>query len=370
MRILILNWRDTKNPESGGAEILTHEIAKGLIEKGHSVWQISSKFRGARNKETIHGVKIIRGGHPDARTLFHSVQYFAYKKYKEQFKGKIDLVIDEIHGVPFFTPFYVKEKKIALVCEVAGDLWDIAVLPPFNYFGKFLEKIYPWFYRDIQIFTISDSSKKELIKLGFNPSKIKILQMGSSSEITSNPKKEKYPTLIFLSRISKSKGIEDAVKTVAILKRDLPNISLWIIGRGDKNYTQKLSSFVDRLNLQKNVRFMGFLSEKQKNELLGKAHILIAPSKKEGWGLTIHEAGAKMTPVVAYNVPGLRDVVKNQINGIVCDKNTPEQLAENIKMIFKSPKLYKKLQKGALLERKKHRWENTINYFQELIANG
>src|SRR3990167_10427605 len=160
MKVLILNWRDIKNPSSGGAEILTHEIAKGLVNRGHDVWQISDLFNGAKKKEKIDGVVIERGGHPDARTLFHSVQYFAYKKYKEQFRGKIDLVIDEIHGVPFFTPLYVKEKKVAFICEVAGDLWDVAVSFPFNMLGRVVERIYPFFYSKIKIITISNSSKK------------------------------------------------------------------------------------------------------------------------------------------------------------------------------------------------------------------
>jgi len=367
MKVLILNWRDIKNPSSGGAEILTHEIAKGLVNRGHDVWQISALFNGAKKKEKIDGVVIERGGHPDARTLFHSVQYFAYKKYKEQFREKVDLVIDEIHGVPFFTSFYVKEKKLALICEVAGELWDIAVLPPFNFFGKFIEKIYPKFYQNLPILTISNSSKNELVKLGFKSSKIKILPMGTDSQIVSKPKKEKTPTLIFLSRISKSKGVEDAIKSIAILKNEFSDIALWIVGRGDDTYLKELAHLVIKLNIQKNIKFLGFVTEKEKSDLLQKAHILITPSTKEGWGLTVHEAGAKMTPVVSYNVPGLRDVVKNKISGIITSENTPESLAKTLKRVLENKIVYQKLQRGALNERNKHDWKNTIDYLLTII---
>ena len=48
MDVLWFNWRDIKNPEAGGAEIYTHEIAKRLAEKGHSVTVFTSEFKGCR----------------------------------------------------------------------------------------------------------------------------------------------------------------------------------------------------------------------------------------------------------------------------------------------------------------------------------
>ena len=294
MKILILNWRDIKNPSSGGAEILTHEIAKGLVKKDHKVSLISSEFPGGKKLETIDGVRIERMGHPDARTLVFSVQFKAMLEYFRKFRGNVDLIIDEFHGNPFFSPLYMKERKVALICEVGGDLWDIAVTPPFNIFGKFMEKTLPFFYRNTLVITISNSSKKELLDLGFKKNRVRIIPLGSSSRIVISPKKEK---------------------------------------------------------------------------LLEKAHILIAPSLKEGWGLTVHEAGAKMTPVVSYNVPGLRDVVKNKISGIITSENTPESLAKTLKKVLENKIVYQKLQRGALNERKRHNWKNTVNYFTNIISS-
>src|SRR3990167_2628631 len=353
MKILILNWRDIKNPSSGGAEILTHEIAKGLVKKDHKVSLISSEFPGGKKLETIDGVRIERMGHPDARTLVFSVQFKAMLEYFRKFRGNVDLIIDEFHGNPFFSPLYMKERKVALICEVGVDLWDIAVTPPFNIFGKFMEKTLPFFYRNTLVITISNSSKKELLDLGFKKNRVRIIPLGSSSRIVISPKKEKKPTLIFLSRISKSKGVEDAIKSIAILKNEFSDITLWIVGRGDDTYLKELVHLVIKLNVQKNIKFLGFVTEKEKSNLLQKAHILITSSTKEGWGLTVHEAGAKMTPVVSYNVPGLRDVVKNKISGIITSENTPESLAKTLKRVLENKIVYQKLQRGALNERNK-----------------
>lgn len=366
MKILILNWRDIKNPLSGGAEILTQELASGFVKKGHGVTQISACFSGAKNEEVIDGVRIIRSGDPDARRLFNSVHFAAYKLYKRDFQGKVDLVIDEVHGIPFFTSFYVKEKKVALICEIAGDLWNIAVGFPFNIFGKIIEKIYPSFYKNIPVITISESSKKELEENGFSKSQVMVIPMGSNSKIVSGlPEKEKDKTLIFVSRLSKTKGVVDAIRAVEILKKNNPKIKLWIIGRGENSFVAELTKLVKDLSLNEDVKFFDYVTEEKKEELLTRAHILIAPSVKEGWGLTVHEAGARGTPAVVYDVPGLRDIVINNINGIICKENNPKNLSENIQKIFSDDALYVNLQKGAINERKKHTWENTTDKFLE-----
>src|SRR3990167_288603 len=100
MNILWLSWRDIKNPMAGGAELVAHETAKRLVKTGHTVTIVTAKFPGAKNTETIDDVKILRAGNS------FTCRVFAFFKYQKQFKGKIDIVIDEINTIPFFTNFY------------------------------------------------------------------------------------------------------------------------------------------------------------------------------------------------------------------------------------------------------------------------
>ncbi|MBU3966070.1 MAG: hypothetical protein KKG76_01655 [Euryarchaeota archaeon] len=62
MNILIYNWRDIKNPAAGGAEVVTHEIAKRLVLKGHKISLFTAAFPGCKKNEMIDGVDIIRSG--------------------------------------------------------------------------------------------------------------------------------------------------------------------------------------------------------------------------------------------------------------------------------------------------------------------
>lgn len=360
MRILILNWRDINNPSSGGAEILTHEIAKRLVALGNHVVQFSSFFEGARHKEIIDNVEIIREGNADIRTLFASVHFRAFLFYQKE-KGKFDVVIDEVHGIPFFTPWYVKGKKIVLICEVAGDLWVKLFGLFFGLLGRIVEKLYLFLvYRNIQFITISDSTKKDLIENGVDKKNIVVLPMGINvPQNIKYIKKEKEKTLIFVGRLTVAKGIGETLNAMGrIIKRN-KLVKLWIIGRGEESYVQKLKRICRRLHIEKNVVFYGFVPEEKKFTLLTRAHLLIHPSFREGFGLTIPEAGYVGTPAVAYNSPGLRDIVKNGKNGILVAENSPKSLASAVMQLLSGKPLYQKLCQGAMEEAHQYNWDKT-----------
>lgn len=364
MRILILNWRDIKNPSSGGAEILTHEIAKRFVVLGHQVFWFSSSFLNALPEEKIDGVQIIRRGKTDLRQFFNSVHFLAFRYYQKEMKGKVDVVIDEIHGIPFFTPWYVKEKKTVLICEIAGDLWIKIFGSIFGTIGQLIEKFYlkgP--YKNIRCLTISPSTKFDLINYGIKESNIAVLPMGVNIEKNIKAsEKERNLTLIFVGRLTVAKGIEDAIISLKEINKTNKKAKLWVIGRGDEKYVNRLKNLCLNLKIKSEITFFGYVSERKKFELLKKAHILIHPSVKEGFGLTIPEAGFVGTPVIAYNSSGLKDIVKHGINGILLKDNSAKSIAEEATYLFKNKIFYKKLCEGAKLEAKKYNWKNTADF--------
>lgn len=361
MRILILNWRDIKNPSGGGAEILTHEIAKRLVTFGHSVVQFSSSFPGALSEETIDGIEIIRKGHPDARYLFRSVHFLAFWHYQRFFKGEFDIVIDEIHGIPFFTPWYIREKKVVLICEVAGELWKKIFGPFFGLLGEITERFYLRnVYRTTPCLTISDSTKRDLIEHGVEEEHITVLPMGISiPKKLKIFKKESKPTLLFIGRLTIPKGIEDAIEAFKEIERELPGAQLWVIGRGNNQYVAGLKRLSKKLNLYNRIQFFGFISEEKKFELMSKAHVLLHPSLREGFGLTIPEAGIVGTPVIGYNSSGIRDIIRNGKNGVLLTQNSSKELAYEAILLLRDKKQYEKLAHGAQIEAQKYNWDKT-----------
>src|SRR5579883_455916 len=98
MDILILNWKDIKNPAKGGAEVIAFEFAKRLVRDGHSVTFFSRSFKNAKPDEILDGVRIIRRGN------LLSVYLKAYLYYKN-LKKKPDKVIDMVNTICWQTPF-------------------------------------------------------------------------------------------------------------------------------------------------------------------------------------------------------------------------------------------------------------------------
>ncbi len=62
LRILWLNWRDIRNPNAGGAEVFTHEVAKRHVGRGCGVTLFTSMFPGAEREEELDGVEVVRRG--------------------------------------------------------------------------------------------------------------------------------------------------------------------------------------------------------------------------------------------------------------------------------------------------------------------
>lgn len=369
MHIVIFNWRDIKNPLSGGAEIMTHEASKYLVKKGHTVTQFSSYFKGGKKREVLDGVEIIREGNPDLRSGISSVHCKAYQYYKNKKFGHIDYVIDEVHGVPFFTTLYVKEKKIAFICEKAGELWNFIIPYPFSFVGTIFESLYSLFYRNTPIVTISKSSRDDLVSM-FPSKNIHIVYPGCSFPVVSKiPNKPSVLMLVFIARLSRAKGVEDAITTVKILKDKGVESRLNIVGRGPKEYVEYLKKYTSECGISDSVTLCGFVTEHEKVKIIDKSHFLIAPSLKEGWGLTVHEVGARGVPTIAYNVSGLKEVVQNGHNGVLVKSNTPEAIANSCIDLFQNKEKYTLLQKGAIEERQKFSWENTNKAFYEFIKS-
>ncbi|CAN5347653.1 glycosyltransferase family 4 protein [soil metagenome] len=365
MNILVFSWRDPKHPLAGGAEQVDHEHHKGWIAAGHNVTLFSSKFLGAKDEEFVDNVKIIRKGSQYLTCHIYAFVWYLFNKH-----DAFDLAVDEFHGWPFFTPFYIKKPKLAVIQEVTREVWLKYPLPyGLNYIlggiGYVLEPLFFLPYRNIEFMIGSESAKNELSAFGINKKNITVVPHGVLLDL---PKKlsqrELKKTVIFLGALAKDKGIEDAITAFSVLNKK-GDYQFWVVGKGDRDYLEFLKGLAKRNNV--NVKFFGFVLQKEKFQLLSRAHVMINPSIREGFGLVNIEANAVGTPVVAYNSPGLTDSVKDGVSGILCKKNSPEELAKEVSDILNDTEKYNELQKGAIEWSKKFNWENSRKLSLALI---
>lgn len=367
MNILIFSWRDNKHPNAGGAEQVVHEHAKGWVAAGHKVIHFSSKIDGLSKSETIDGIEFVRAGYQYLGVLVAGFFYYL------QNKKKIDLVIDEFHGVPFFTPFYIRKRKLAVVQEVARKVWLLNPLPkPWNWIigvvGFLGEPFVFLLYKKTPFMVGSNSAKDDIIKMGIPPSNITIVPHGVIiPKIFTLPAKEKIKTIVYLSKLSKDKGIMDALKCFSIL--DKTGIwQFWVVGKTEtKDYLKFIKKQVKKMHFKNTIKFWGFVTEENKFDILAKAHILINTSIHEGWGLVNIEANSVGTPAVAYKVAGIIDSVKNGVSGILCTENSQENMANEIDDLLNDQKRYEQLSKGAISWSKNFTWEKSRKLSLKLL---
>ena len=367
MNILVFSWRDTKHPLAGGAEQVVHQHAKGWISAEHSVTHFSSRFSGSKREEEVDGIKLIRGGYQ-----YLGVQlagFFYYLKNRNNF----DVVVDEFHGLPFFTPLYVRKQKLAVIQETAGKVWFLNPLPkPLNWIigllGYLSEPLVFLIYRNVTFVTGSVSAKKDIVKFGIPERNIVVIPHGVLlSEKKISVKKNEIKTIVYLGILSKDKGIEDVLKSFFILNKK-GKFNFWVIGKPEtNNYRERIDKLIRKFNLERKIKFWGYVNQEKKFELLSRAQILVNPSVREGWGLVNIEANAVGTPVVAYNVAGIVDSVKNGVSGIICKRNNARELAENVVRILNDERLYKKLQTGSLSWSKRFSWDRSRKLSLNLI---
>lgn len=355
-----MNWRDIKSPLAGGAEIFTFENAKRWIKAGHEVAWFASSFEGAKEEEIIEGIRIIRRG-----TEF-TVHYQAFRHYQKLIKGKFDLVIDQINTVPFFTPLYVKEQKIVLIHQLSKNVWFYEIFFPLSLIGYIAEYFYLKIYRNTPILTVSESTKKDLLDLGFEknifivPEGISFLPLPNVSE------KEKDPTLIFVGRLRRSKRADHVVHALRILRERIPNLKLRIVGsRGRPRYKIKLDNLIRKFNLENHIIYHGFADEETKRRLIRTSHAVIVPSVREGWCLVVTEANALSTPAIGYNIPGLRDSIRDGETGLLTQKNNPQSLADAIYNLVTNEPLRMKLSKNALEWSREFSWDKSAEKISE-----
>lgn len=356
MNILILNWRDVRHPKSGGAELVTMEHAKGWAAAGHRVTWLTASYSGSKKESIVEGVHFVRrwGSH----TVYLYTPFYLLANAR-----LIDVIVDEVHGFPFFSPLLIRKPVVVFIHEIAGEIWDFMFPFPKNIIGKFLEHWYFRLYRHCLFWTDAPSTISELVERGIPRDQCTAIPCPIVKDEYLVPKaqrKEKAPTYVFISRVVRMKGVEEIIKAFAFIGRSQETAKLWIIGSGETLYMKELRREMQEYGIEKQVEFFGAVSEKRKFELLSRAHVLLHASVKEGWGLVVLEAALVGTPSVVYNVGGLRDVVQNGKTGIVIANNSPQTMAEETIKLVGDAKRYHQYQKNGKLWVESLHWKDMV----------
>jgi glycosyltransferase involved in cell wall biosynthesis len=360
LKILLFNWQDIKNPLGGGAEVHLHEIFKRIVAMGHSVTLVCCEIDGEPNDEVIDGITIMRRGN---RNTFNFKVPMLYKKHfiDEPF----DVVIDDVNKIPFYLPLFIGKKLLVLSHHFFGkSIFREANLLA-GLYVVIAEKMMDFIYKNSPIVTVSQSTKDEFLRRGYDKDKISIVHNAIDQSQYPMQVGTKNPdfTITYFGRIKKYKSIDNLFNAFATLQSKYPNIRLEIIGRGD--FRPRLEAMAQKGAYSHKVTFHGFVDDKEKIELLAKSHVVVNTSMKEGWGITNIEANACGTPIVSANSPGLKDSVKIDQSGLLYEYGNIQELTEKLELLITSSELLTKLSNGAVEWAKEFSWDKSAT---EMLA--
>lgn len=362
--LLIFSPRSITCSRAGGAEIYVHEIMNRIALKGYKIFIVSSSDR--RNKSDrlkLNYEEIIVSRN---ELLFP----FAFLKFVKQIKN-FDIIIENVSKFPILWPLFLskifRKKFLIIVHHIHGETifketpWLISSL---LYFYELLSLGLYSFFKSFVV-TVSESTKQELVRLGFTETQILIAECGANlSEACQNSIiKSKEPLIVYVGRVKRYKRVDDLIKAISIVRQKEPNIKCIVAGKSDEKMYKKICSLTDALGLKDVIKFEEKISEERKLEILKSAWVYVTPSMKEGFGISVLEAQSLGVPVVGYKVPGIVNCVKDKVTGILVPDGDFEALANAILVLIKNEKIRHKMSNYAKMWASRFNWESSAEKF-------
>ena len=351
--VVVLNWRDPWHPEGGGSELYVHQIAQQLRDSGQNVTWVTAAYPDAPRDEVVDGIRFIRrGGH---LTVYLWVAALLVTGVLKRRLGGIDAVLEVQNGMPFLASWLTRSKVVVLVHHVHREQWNI-VGPVLARVGWLLEsRVAVRANRGRRYIAVSDMTRRELIGLGVRATDINLAYNGLPPvpEFDAG-ERAADPTLIVLSRLVPHKQIDHIIAAMPALAREFPGIRLRVLGDGW--WRDELETQAAGLDVADQVEFLGFVSDRTKFEELSRAWVHVLPSVKEGWGLSIVEAGHVGTPSVAYaHAGGVTESILDGVSGLLAQDQ--DDLTVQISAILRSELLRAELGHKAQVHAGEFTWE-------------
>lgn len=364
LRVLYLSWRDRDNPEAGGAEVFTERTSEVMTHLGAKVTLFTSRFPGAPAHDRHGDVEVVRRG--GRFGCYLAGMHHAWKHRKDY-----DAILDVQNGVPFWAPLVTRTPVINITHHVHEDQWPVIFGPKLAKLGWFLEsKVAPRVYRGHRYITVSDATRQELGRIGVDTRDVDLVYSGNDLpedyESYAEVPRTTHPSMVVVCRLVPHKQVEIAIDTLAQLRREIPDLTLDVVGAG--YWLENLRQHAREAGVADAVTFHGFVDEKTKHTLLARAWVSLMPSHKEGWGLTIVEAGLHATPTVAFaHAGGPSESILHGTTGLLA--RDAADMTEQTRVLLTHHALREHLGRGARHHALSFSWEAAGRTVHQVILS-
>jgi glycosyltransferase involved in cell wall biosynthesis/O-antigen/teichoic acid export membrane protein len=308
LQVLHLGFEDPAAPGAGGGSRRNHEINRRLAAQGHRITMLTTRYPGCRDR-IQDGVAYVHIGVGPGRTHLGCVLGYMFKLPFETRRRAAHLVVED-----FFAP----------ISSMAAPLWSgrptLAVVQWLNARDKARQYHLPVHLlerfgtrRHRRMVAVSNDLAAQLTEL--NPrAVIEVVGCGlDRSAFTATARGGQ--DILFVGRLETAqKGLDLLLQAWAQAAPQLPG-RLVIAGTGPDQTS--LRALASKLGLHDRVHFIGWVDGARKHELMARARLIVVPSRFETFGIVAIEALAAGTPVVAFDIPCLREVIPPEGGSLV-----------------------------------------------------
>ena len=149
--------------------------------------------------------------------------------------------------------------------------------------------------------------------------------------------------LVFVGTNWQVKAVDVLLKALRDVSRDVPNVTLVVAGQDLSKAAIRAESLCDKLGLSDRVTFLGRVDRNRLPELFWHSDVFVLPSRMEAFGVAILEALAAGVPVVATDVGGIPEIVRDGVDGLLIPADDPVALAGAIRKVVSDEPLKRRL---------------------------
>jgi len=335
-------------PVVGGLERQSHELARALVQRGHAVHAVSSRFDpGQHEFEVIDGVRLRRVRWIAFRPARFLLFPFGLARIFFGLRRDLDLV--HVHNVSWFGAF------VTLLAKALG-LPVITKLPNSGDFGIPGMRRRPFGSLRIALLKHSDAiiamtpeSVAELESIEYPTARVLKVTNGIPLVAATSSASHSSETVsaVYVGRLSPEKGLPDLLRAWARVRAHATRpIKLSVIGDGPQE--AELQALTARLDLGQTVEFCGYRGDVSAE--LAKADVFVLPSYAEGNSNAILEAMSAGLPIVATRVGGASIQLGNAGERFLVPPGDREALAEAMLELIEDEAL--RLRVGAAMRRR------------------
>ena len=202
-----------------------------------------------------------------------------------------------------------------------------------------------------KVICVSAAVAKRMNSLPFRSEKIAIVRNGTLGSVRRPPMSEvcpgpliNRPAVVTLGGLHTCKGMEDLISAFAIAQKTIPNLALYILGKGPMR--SRLERQASLVKSRGGIHFVGFVADPR--SYLSQADVFVLSSRREAFGLALAEAREAGCAVVGTNVGGIPEVLEFGRCGILVSPNKPTEISDAIIDLLVDENLRRTWQKRAL----------------------